>query len=255
MSRGKEPIAFGLIVVGDEVLNGRRSDRHLAHFKALLGERGHFLAWHWVLPDDPPVLTDHLRFSMSRPAPVFVCGGIGATPDDHTRACAAAASGVALALHPEAVALIEGRVGADAAYPSRILMAELPQGCSLIPNPYNQIPGFSVGQHFFLPGFPEMAWPMAQWVLDTGFPTILAPQIELAVQVRGVPESRLIPLMQRLGDRFPEHKLFSLPHLGTDPHILLGIRGREGIDLAFEALRSELAREQIEFTTPTPGGA
>ena len=41
---------------------------------------------------------------------VFCCGGIGATPDDHTRQCAAAALGVPLALHPEAEALITERM-------------------------------------------------------------------------------------------------------------------------------------------------
>jgi molybdopterin-biosynthesis enzyme MoeA-like protein len=225
-------IAFGLIVVGDEVLNGRRSDRHLAQFKQMLAARGHSVAWHWVLPDDLAVLTDHLRFSLARPEPVFVCGGIGATPDDCTRAAGAAAAGMPLTRHPEAVAIIERRFGLDAAYPTRIRMAELPR--------------VSVERHFFLPGFPEMAWPMAQWVLDSRFPASSKPQEERAVRVFGVPESRLVPLMQRLGARFPRHKPFSLPHLGEDAHILLGLRGREGIDEAYEALRAELESEGIE---------
>ncbi len=131
------PLAFGLIVVADEVLAGGRSDAHLPHFKALLQARGHGLAWHWLLPDDPRTLTDHLRFSLSRPEPVFCCGGIGATPDDHTRACAAAAAGLPLTRHPGAAALIEGRFG-EGAYPHRILMADLPEGCDLIDNPYNR---------------------------------------------------------------------------------------------------------------------
>ena len=145
------PVAFGLIVVGDEVLIGGRSDAHLSHFRALLGQRGHTLAWHWLLPDEPSVLTDHLRFSIARGAPVFVCGGIGSTPDDHTRASAARAAGVTLERHPEAVALIEGRFGDDA-YPDRILMADLPAGCGLVPNQYNQIPGFRLSRHFFSTG-------------------------------------------------------------------------------------------------------
>jgi molybdopterin-biosynthesis enzyme MoeA-like protein len=240
------PVAFGLIVIGDEVLNGGRSDKHFAHFKALLVARGHELAWHWVLPDDPAVLVDHLRFSMSRPDPVFVCGGIGATPDDHTRACAARAAGVALERHPEAKALIEGRYGPDA-YPSRILMADLPVGCELITNPYNRIPGFRVGDHFFLPGFPEMAWPMAQAVLARLYPAAGHAR-ERAVVVRGVPESRLVPVMERLTGRFPGLKLFSLPHLGEDPHILLGLRGRAGIDEAFQTLCVVLEGEGIAFT-------
>lgn len=239
------PLNFGLIVIGDEVLNGPRTDAHLPHFKALLRGHGHALAWHWVLPDDPEVLTAHLRFSLSRGGPVFICGGIGATPDDHTRACAASAAGVDLVRHPGARALIEERFG-EAAYPHRILMADFPAGSDLIPNPFNQIPGFSLSGHWFLPGFPQMAWPMAAWVLDhyggQGLPIR-----ESALEVLGVPESELIPLMEDLGRRFPEIKLFSLPHIGEDAHILLGVRGRGDLGPAMEALRAGLRLGSMNF--------
>ena len=128
------PVEFGLIVIGDEVLNGGRSDAHLTHFKGLVNGAGHSLAWHWLLPDSPGVLIEHLRWSMAQQSPVFVCGGIGATPDDHTRDCAARAAGVDLVRHPDALALIEEQFG-QAAYPYRVMMADLPKDCALIPNP------------------------------------------------------------------------------------------------------------------------
>jgi molybdopterin-biosynthesis enzyme MoeA-like protein len=241
--------AFGLVVIGDEVLNGPRADSHLAAFKLRLGVRGLSLAWHWMLPDEPEVIVDHLRFSMSRSDPVFVCGGIGATPDDHTRASAAEAAGVPLTRHAEARALIEERFGAEA-YPHRILMADLPDNCELIPNPYNRIPGFFIRNHWFLPGFPEMAWPMAEWVLDGSFGSAQRVS-EGAVEVLGVAESRLIPLMLDLGQRYPRLKMFSLPHLGGasggDPHILLGFRGRDEVEEALDALRAELAGAAMPF--------
>lgn len=241
-------MAFGLIVIGDEVLNGPRTDGHQPHFKALLLGRGHTLARHWLLPDDPGILTDHLRFSFSRSEPVFVCGGIGPTPDDHTRACAATAAGVPLARHPAARDLIEARFG-EAAYPHRIRMADLPEGCELIPNPVNRIPGFSLRGHWFLPGFPEMAWPMAEWVLESHYGTAEPPG-EAALAVIGVPESRLVTLMEALAGRFPHLKLFSLPHLGEDPHILLGFRGRGDLRPALAALREALARESMTWREP-----
>ncbi|WP_295584856.1 molybdopterin-binding protein [uncultured Lamprocystis sp.] len=247
------PVAFGLIVIGDEVLNGARTDQHLATFKALLGERGHALAWHWLLPDDPAVLEAHLHWSMARTNPVFVCGGIGATPDDHTRACAAAAAGVPLVRHPGARDLIEARFG-DAAYPHRILMADLPAGAELIPNPFNQIPGFSVSGHWFLPGFPQMAWPMAEWVLETHYGTADLVR-ESAVQVLGVPESALIPLMRDLGEAFPQLKMFSLPHLGADACILLGFRGRIDLETAMDTLRARLVSESMRFCEVPAVGA
>ncbi len=242
------PVAFGLIVIGDEILNGDRQDRHLAAFKRLLAERGHQLAWCWILPDEPELLASQFQASMAAAVPVFCCGGIGATPDDHTRASVATAAGVALERHAEAAQLIVNRFGADA-YPQRIRMADLPAGASLIPNPVNQVPGFGLNQHWFLPGFPTMAWPMAEWVLDQHYGRA-EPLHESAFEVRGVSESQLIPLMEALGPQFPALKLFSLPHLGeteADRYILLGFRGRGDLGQAMAALRAGLDAEGVAY--------
>jgi molybdopterin-biosynthesis enzyme MoeA-like protein len=243
---------FGLIVIGDEILNGDRTDKHLPAFRAMLGARGHSLAWCWVLPDDPERLTHHLSASMRQDLPVFCCGGIGATPDDHTRSCAAAAAKLSLARHPEALRLIEGRFGEEA-YPYRVLMADLPAGAALIPNPVNQIPGFSVHEHWFLPGFPKMAWPMAEWVLDHRY-TGARPPSEAAFVVRDVPESFLIPIMRGLTDAHPGLKLFSLPHMADEPedrYILLGFRGVGDLERAMTALATALDDAGIRYE-PTP---
>src|ERR1700688_2687234 len=93
---------FGLYVIGDELLSGRRSDRHLAHVIALLRERELSLGWAQFLPDDRAVLECAFRQSLAGDDIVFSCGGIGATPDDHTRQAAAAALGSELVLHPGA---------------------------------------------------------------------------------------------------------------------------------------------------------
>jgi molybdopterin-biosynthesis enzyme MoeA-like protein len=246
MSRASR--GFGLIVIGDEILNGHRTDKHLPAFKQLLSERGHTLAWCWILPDEPALLTHQLQSSMALGLPVFCCGGIGATPDDHTRACAAAAAGLPLQRHAQAQALIEGRFGADA-HPHRVLMADLPRDAVLIPNPVNQIPGFMLREHSFLPGFPKMAWPMAAWVLDQHYPAGQPPQ-EASVRVLQTPESRLIPLMRSLDGRFADLKLFSLPHLGDDPadqYVLLGFRGRGDLPAAMAALRAGLEAAGIAY--------
>ncbi|EIC22031.1 competence/damage-inducible protein A [Thiorhodovibrio frisius] len=243
------PLAFGLIVIGDEVLNGTRTDGHFPALRGRLLARGHQLAWYWMLPDDPPTIERHLRLSFAAGEPVFCCGGIGATPDDHTRACAAAAAGVPLVQHPEARTIIEERFG-DEAYPHRILMADLPEGSRLIPNPVTRVPGFQIKRHCFLPGFPSMAWPMADWVLDTQFGKPgeqSAPLAEQAVEVLGVPESHLIPMMQALGAEFPALKLFSLPHMGEDAHIRFGFRGRGDLESAMSALKTRLAAANMSY--------
>lgn len=238
--------SFGLIVIGDEVLFGRRQDSHMNHFRGMLGSRGLRLDRCWLLPDEATTLTAHLRFSMQSGLPVFVCGGIGATPDDLTRVCAAEAAGVALTRHPEATALIEERFG-EAAYPTRIRMADLPAGCELIPNPHNRIPGFTIERHHFLPGFPEMAWPMAEWVLKTNYPQGESPIVEASLLVLKTSESALVPLMEDFASRFSGLKLYSLPHLGAEPKIELGLRGRGDIAAAIMALAEMLDQAGIPY--------
>ncbi|MCG7953819.1 MAG: molybdopterin-binding protein [Candidatus Thiodiazotropha endolucinida] len=237
---------FGLVIIGDEILIGNREDSHLAHFKKLLHHKGLRLSRCWLLPDEESSLIDHLSFSMTQADPVFVCGGIGSTPDDLTRACAAAAADVPLALHPEAVALIEERYGM-AARPNRIQMANLPQGAKLIPNPYNQIPGFSLNLDYFLPGFPQMAWPMAEWILDEYYPANNLTLNERTLQVLDTPESALVDIMKRFNERFPGIKLFSLPVLGENGYVELGIRGRGDLGQAFMGLQESLRAKQIPF--------
>jgi molybdopterin-biosynthesis enzyme MoeA-like protein len=230
---------FGLLVIGDEILRRKRKDRHFDFFSQLLPQHGHELASCCILPDAPDILTDHLARSMATGTPCFVCGGIGATPDDFTRQCAATAAGVGMIRHEGARALIEERFGDDA-YPNRIRMADLPAGSELIPNPHNRVPGFSLRNHYFLPGFPQMAHPMAEWVLDTCYKDDNTPEQERAVRVFGLPETELMPLMEELVSAYPDLKLFSLPRMGEDPFVELGLRGRSGIDEAFARLRQGL---------------
>jgi molybdopterin-biosynthesis enzyme MoeA-like protein len=238
--------SFGIIVVGDEILNGRRRDRHFEAIGGMLRERGFSVAWLRLLPDDPEYLVREFSRTMAEGIPVFCCGGIGATPDDHTRACAARAAGVPLAPHPGAVAEIEARFGEEA-YPNRIRMAELPQGCQLIPNPYNRVPGFSINLHYFMPGFPDMAHPMATWVLDTYYGAGGEALRQRAVRVRGVTESSLLELMQELTARFPDAKLFSLPRLGAELQIELGFRGLGDLDAPIAALVAALDERGISY--------
>ncbi|MDP3829020.1 MAG: molybdopterin-binding protein, partial [Polaromonas sp.] len=105
---------FGLIIVGDEILSGKRADKHLPKVIELLAARGLPLSYAVYVGDDPERITATLAraFAAARATGdvVFCTGGIGATPDDHTRQCAARALGVELALHPEAERLIRERM-------------------------------------------------------------------------------------------------------------------------------------------------
>ena len=218
---------FGAIIIGDEIMSGKRQDKHMATVISTLRERGLELSWCQYLADEPELITATLKRTFAGPDAVFSFGGIGATPDDHTRQCAADASGVALVLHPDADTEIRARFGGDIT-PQRLRMGEFPIGSRIIPNPYNRIPGFSCGHHHFLPGFPQMAWPMMAWVLDNHYREHFATgsSAEKAIIVRGAGESMLIDLMNACLARYPGMKVFSLPHMSdTDRYIELGVRG------------------------------
>lgn len=243
---------FGLLVIGDEILNGKRRDRHFEGIGGMLRDRGYQLAWMQILPDDMELLVARLKTSMSEGRPVFSCGGIGATPDDLTRAAAAEAAGVSLVRHPGAVREIEGRFGEEA-YPHRILMADLPEGAELIPNPYNRVPGFSINKHYFMPGFPQMAHPMAEWVLDKYYLEPVKPDAECSVRVMDVSETQLMDLMREMERSHPHLKLFSLPRLGDERFVELGFRGQYGLDAALSDLTMSLERAGHKFELTSQG--
>ncbi|HQR11922.1 MAG TPA: molybdopterin-binding protein [Casimicrobiaceae bacterium] len=220
-------MGIGALIIGDEILSGKRQDKHLPHVIETLGARGLAPDFVHYLGDDRARLTALLRESFARGDLLFSFGGIGATPDDHTRQAAAAALDVPLLRHPEAVAEIEARFGAEA-YPHRVLMAEFPEGARVIPNPVNRVAGFAVRDHHFFPGFPQMAWPMLDWVLATWYPGLRhVPPQERAIVVHGAGESQLLPLMEENVARFPMLKLFSLPSFMPDGgrRIELGVKG------------------------------
>ncbi len=248
---------IGLVVIGDEILSGKREDRHFAHVVATLGARDLALSWARFEADDRARLAAALRESFARGDIVFAFGGVGATPDDHTRQAAAAALGVPLIRHPAAVAEIEARFGANA-YPHRVLMAEFPAGSTIIPNPVNRVASFSVHEHHFFPGFPQLAWPMLDWVLATRYAALRAPpSAERAIIVYGAAESQLLPLMDENVIRFPRVKLFSLPSFlpAGGRRIELGVRGDPAwVDAALAHLAAGVGAAGLRWEPLDPAG-
>ena len=254
-------MSLGLIIIGDEILSGKREDKHLPKVIELLAARGLVLSWVRYVGDDPERITADLRHAFdvaSHGELVFSCGGIGATPDDHTRQCAARALGRPLQLHRQARDLIRERmqdVAREQGLPyeperddnvHRLNMGVFPEGAEIIPNPYNKIAGFSIrtgaGGVFFVPGFPVMAWPMIEWVLDEHFVHLhhQHAQREQSVIVFGAMEAALTPLMESIEARFAGVKVFSLPsvdHPQWGRHIELGVKGdSKNLALAYAEL-------------------
>jgi molybdopterin-biosynthesis enzyme MoeA-like protein len=250
---------IGAIIIGDEIIRGKRQDQHLHKVQAILATRGLVLDWALMLGDDRQRLTETLRASLATRDIVFSFGGIGNTPDDHTRQAAAAAVGADLVLNPEAEQLIRARFK-EAGYEvttEQLGMGNFPPGSRIIPNPYNRIPGFSLGDHHFVPGFPQMAWPMVEWVLDTCYAARFnaQPTTEDSILVWKGVEGILIPLMRQVEQDFPGIKVFSLPFLGSETvlrHIELGVRGNPAqVPSAMELLKQGVLDKGYLFDVKT----
>lgn len=250
---------FGALIIGDEIMRGKRQDGHFAKLREVMAARGLHLSWVHYLGDERPRLIDFLRGTLAGNDVVFSFGGIGVTPDDHTRQAAAAAAGVPLKLHPDADREIRARMAQVnmEVTPNRLQLGEFPDGSRIIPNPYNRIPGFSYRDHHFLPGFPQMSWPMLEWVLDTVYPECVnkTPDVEKAMIVWGGHEGLMLDLMRRIEADYPGLTVFSLPTLGSDtvkPHVEVGVRGQpESVDAAFAAMRPEIEALGYETTLKT----
>ena len=163
---------FFTLIIGTEILNRRRSDKHFDFVTKALSKKGHKLSGSFIIEDDPALIVQTLRFIASQSNPVlFSFGGIGSTPDDYTRKCAAIAlKDGQLPVHKEAKKIIEEKLG-EAAYPHPVKMAELPKGAKLLYNPVNKMPAFSLDERFFfMPGFPEMSHPMVEEILEKLIP-------------------------------------------------------------------------------------
>ena len=234
---------FGIYIIGDEILSGKREDKHLSNAIATLKARGLSLSWAEYIGDDPAHLVASFMRSFAQSDIngdiVFSFGGIGATPDDFTRQAAADALDVPIVRHPQAVAEIEAQFG-EGAYPKRVMMADFPQGAALIPNPVNRVAGFSIQQHYFVPGFPAMAHPMMEWVLDKHYSHLFhqAEYLEESIIIQDGIESQLIDLMNEILKKYPEIKIFSLPKLKPNRQIELGAKGNPAqVKLAMQDIK------------------
>jgi molybdopterin-biosynthesis enzyme MoeA-like protein len=247
---------FGAIIIGDEILSGKRQDKHFAKIAELLAARGLRLSWVDYLGDDRERLAATFKRTMAAGDVVFSCGGIGNTPDDHTRQAVAAALGVGLELHAQGFEELKIRFAGEEITEQRKLLVTFPAGVRMIPNPFNRIPGFMANEHYFVPGFPQMAHPMIEWALDTFYRDEFRPvagSVEKAFLLTGPTayESALLDLMERIVAAYPTLRLFSLPSLvGKErKHLELGVEGDPAlVERAMEEIRSEVEKRGIGWT-------
>lgn len=224
-----------LVIIGDEILSGKREDKHFKKALDVTKQNNYVIKSVSYLPDSEHEIQSKIENLKDKI--VFCFGGIGATPDDHTRSSAAKAHQKALKRHTDAAKLIEDKFGKEA-YPKRILMADLPDGSELIPNEINMIPGFYINKKFFMPGFPEMAWPMMEWVFKNKLPQSNKIEFDRSIIIPNIAESLLIDLMNQIENDYPLVKMYSLPKITPQRQVEFGIKGdKEQVLSAMEVVK------------------
>ena len=162
---------FYALIIGTEILNARREDKHFIFLRNELKKYGHELFASFIVKDDEKLIEDMFEFiKKDKNAVLFSFGGIGSTPDDLTRAISAKVfTNEKLVRHKQFEKDILDRFE-EKAYPHRIKMSDLPKVSQLLKNPINNMSGYSLfNKFFFVPGFPQMAHPMIKEVLKTKF--------------------------------------------------------------------------------------
>ena len=206
---------FYSVIIGTELLNGRRKDAHFSFLNQQLLSRGWEQKASFVIADDTNLMENIFNLIKSDPNSVMFCfGGIGATPDDYTREVAGKVfTNRKMEFHEEAKSRIINQFG-DEAYPHRINMAYLPINAKLLTNVVNNVAGFYLEDRFFFtPGFPSMSQAMVIEALDNLYPksdiqkyrrvmTIDASENDLIYTMQKIPENiDLSSLPKIIGDK------------------------------------------------------
>jgi len=236
-----------VLIIGDEVLSGRTQDTNLNTIARFLAALGVDLLEARTVGDRKEQIVEALNALRTSHDYVFTTGGIGPTHDDITAEAVAAAFGVALPEHPEALAILERRYGAELNAPRR-RMARIPEGGSLIANPVTDAPGFQIGNVFVMAGVPKIMTAMLEDVaprLRTG-----AVVLSRTVRVSGVGEGAIADILTVMAKAEREISFGSYPfghgsvgEVGTN----LVVRGRDAakVEAAVTGLLADLAAAGI----------
>ena len=230
----EKKVNFYSVIIGTELLNGRRSDAHFSFLNTQLLQRGWEQKASFVIEDDPKLMFDIFTLIKSDPNSVMFCfGGIGSTPDDYTRQTAARAfTDYKMEFHEEAKQRILNQFKEEA-YPHRVNMAYLPINAKLLTNVVNNVAGFYLEDRFFFtPGFPSMSQAMVVEALDKLYPK--SQEKYKRVLTASASENDLIDTMKKM----PEHLDFSsLPKIiGQDRKVVISLAGydKDEVDRYFQ---------------------
>lgn len=243
----------GIVVLGDEVLNGEIRESNIAYLLPLLNGWGAEVVLCAILPDDVPTVVRHLAAFREEAELLILTGGIGPTPDDITREAVARTVGVPLVVHPDARSLLERYYG-DRMNENRLLMAKVPEGAELIPNPVSAAPGFYIAGMAAFPGIPRLLHEMIGWAR----PLVRGTRMSRVTLYSAAPESSYAEIMQDALRAFPEVRIGSYPMLEGKYRVRVVFRS-ESLPRAAECasyFENKMAAEGLTVIrrTEEPGG-
>ncbi len=231
-------INFYSVIIGTELLNGRRKDAHFSFLNEQLLLRGWTHKASFVIEDDVKLMENIFNLIKADESSVMFCfGGIGSTPDDYTREIASKVFREGKSeYHEKAKELILNQFG-DESYPHRIEMAYLPINAKLLKNVVNNVPGFYLDDRFFFtPGFPSMSQSMVIEALDRYYKKNSLEKYRLTLTAF-CGENDLIDIMKKLPE---DVELSSLPKL---------IDGKRSVVLSLSSYNKEVLPKEFAMFT------
>jgi molybdenum cofactor synthesis domain-containing protein len=235
-----------VLVIGNEILSGRTQDTNSNTIARFLAPFGVTLKEIRVVGDFADDIITALNALRARYTYVFTTGGIGPTHDDITADAVAAAFGVGIDYHLEALKLLAARFADPADFNEmRRRMARIPDGAGLIRNPVSAVPGFQIGNVFVLAGVPSIMRAM----LDDVAPRLSRGRPVVSVTVAAaVAEGAIAAGLAAIQARYPDVPIGSYPVYRADGY------GVQIVARGFEADRVETVAAELTSLLAGAGG-
>jgi molybdenum cofactor synthesis domain-containing protein len=244
----RAPVTAALLVIGDEILSGRTKDKNIGYIAEYLTGIGIDLREVRVVPDVAEEIVGAIDALRAKHDYLFTTGGIGPTHDDITADCVAQALGVGISQDERAVAMLRERFPNPADLnESRLRMARIPHGATLIDNPISRAPGFMVGNVITMAGVPSIM----QAMLDDVAPKLRTgtKMLSVSVDTGGLPEGAYGGALGDVQKAHPETMIGSYPNFDGQRfrnQIVVRARQEEPLGAAVRAVEAMLASLHAE---------
>ena len=207
----KNTVTAAFVMIGDEILSGRTTDKNLNFLATNLTEMGINLKEVRVVPDVESEIIAAVNAVKNKFDYIFTSGGIGPTHDDITSLSIAKAFDDELVQNQEATEILIKYYGAENINEARLKMAFVPKTAKLLDNPVSSAPGFRIANVFVMAGVPKIFQAMfeaAKKELEVG-KKVKSKEIRISLT-----ESIIAKDLEDLQNKYPQVSMGSYPFDG-----------------------------------------